>query len=152
MIYRDLIDTSDLIRYATALNARARAAGAGGTLTVEALRDRILAAAGCCEWCGRGLLSSEFELDHVVSLRVGGANRAGNLVLACPDCNRRKGQKHPARFAAEIYGETGQLTRLVALLFQRFDMPAARQMSFFGAEAADLDQDWNAAPANPWAE
>lgn len=147
MIYRDLLDQQALEQYAGAINARARVAGASGTLSAAAVRDRILASAGRCVWCGGSLLGAEFELDHVVSLSQRGANTAGNLVVACPDCNRRKGQKHPARFAAEIYHETGNKTSLIAGLLRHFDIDAAQQMSFLditqseGAPASGPDAD-----------
>ena len=101
MIYQDMLDRGALEQYAAALNARAGRAGASGRLCAAGLRDRILESGGRCEWCAVSLVNAEFELDHVLSLKQGGANAAGNLVVSCPDCNRRKGRKHPARFAAE---------------------------------------------------
>lgn len=32
-----------------------------------------------------------FEVDHIRSLKHGGATHADNLALSCPDCNRHKG-------------------------------------------------------------
>ncbi len=129
MIYQDMLAEGALEKYAAALNSRAGRAGLKGRLTADGLRDRILDSAGRCEWCGLDLVGAEFELDHVLSLKQGGANEAPNLVLSCPDCNRRKGQKHPARFAAEIYRETGRETGLIARLFARYEIEAARQLS-----------------------
>ena len=131
MIYRDRLAEGALEKYAAALNSRAGRAGLNGRLDADGLRDRILDSAGRCEWCGVDLVGAEFELDHVLSLKQGGANEARNLVVSCPDCNRRKAQKHPARFAAELYRETGRETELVARLFARFEMEAARQLSLF---------------------
>lgn len=133
MIYQDLLDECALERYAAALNSRA--GRARGRLSAAELRDRILESGGRCEWCGTSLVNAEFELDHVLSLRHGGANTAANLVVACPDCNRRKGRKHPARFAAEIYRETGCRSEMLTRLFQRFGLDPARQMPLF-AEAS----------------
>lgn len=133
MIYQDLLDQGALERYAAALNSRA--GHARGRLTADLLRDRILESGGRCEWCGISLVNAEFELDHVLSLRQGGANSAANLVVACPDCNRRKGRKHPARFAAEIYRATGQPTTLLTRLFRRYGLDSAWQMPLFAEEA-----------------
>ena len=124
MIYQDNLDKGALENYAAALNARTKASGAKGRLKAPDLRSRILESGGRCEWCGVGLLGKEFELDHVVSLRQRGSNSPANLVVACRDCNRRKGHKHPTRFAAEIYSETGQKTQLVARIFGQFGIDA----------------------------
>ena len=134
MIYQDNLDASALEQYASALNARARQANAQGRLSAAELRDRILSCRGRCEWCGASLAGCEFELDHVISLNKQGGNAAANLAVACPDCNRRKGRKHPARFAAEIYRETGRTTELVTRIFQHFAMQPLQQSSLFKPE------------------
>ena len=137
MIYQDMLDRCALEQYAAALNSRAGRAGASGRLCADGLRDRILESGGRCEWCDVGLVNADFELDHVLSLKQGGANAATNLVVACPDCNRRKGQKHPARFAAEIYQETGRETGLIARVFERYGIEAAQQKALFTDESDD---------------
>ncbi|MCY3796857.1 MAG: HNH endonuclease signature motif containing protein [Chloroflexi bacterium] len=158
MIYQDLLDESALARYAAALNARAGHARVNGRLKADALRGRILESGGRCEWCGLSLVSAEFELDHVLSLRQGGANSAANLVVACPDCNRRKGRKHPARFAAEIYRKTGRRTELLIRLFQRYGLDPAPQLPLFADEAReawpaiDTGVEVSAAPPYTWVD
>jgi hypothetical protein len=156
LIYQDLLDERALESYAAALNARA---GAGrGRLSAHLLRDRILESGGRCEWCAVNLVHAEFELDHVLSLRQGGANSAANLVVACPDCNRRKGQKHPARFAAEIYRVTGQPTKLLTRIFRRYGLDPTRQMPLFTAEARatagamDTEVDVSEVPPYTWVD
>lgn len=131
MNYHDRLAEGALEKYAAALNSRAARAGLPGRLTAEGLRDRILESGGRCEWCAVDMVDAAFELDHVLSLKQGGANEARNLVLSCPDCNRRKGQKHPARFAAEIYREIGRETGLIARLFARYGIQAAQQLPLF---------------------
>ena len=137
MIYQDMLDRSALEQYAAALNSRAVRTRASGRLCADGLRDRILESGGRCEWCDVSLVMAEFELDHVLSLKQGGANVAANLVLSCPDCNRRKGRKHPARFAAEIYRETGRETGLIVRVFERYGIEAARQKALFTDESGD---------------
>ena len=134
MIYQDILDKPALERYKAELNARARSCNAHGRLDIHSLRDRIMESRGRCEWCGGGLVQSPFELDHVVSLKHGGANTASNLAVACPACNRRKGQKHPARFAAEIYSSTGRRTDLVDRILRQFKLEPREQMSLFADE------------------
>jgi len=46
------------------------------------------------------LLADGFHVDHVMPLRLGGANDRTNLQLTCPTCNMRKGHRHPVAFAA----------------------------------------------------
>ena len=156
MIYQDLLDESALESYAAALNSRAGARR--GRLTANLLRDRILESGGRCEFCAVNLVNAEFELDHVLSLRQGGANSAANLVVACPDCNRRKGRKHPARFAAEIYRETGRRTELLTRLFQRYGSDPARQLSLFAeaspeaAPAIDAEIEVRDVPPYTWVD
>ena len=135
MIYNDLLDVGALEQYAAAMNARASRIGTKGRLSAADLRDRILRSGGRCEWCAVNLVGAEFELDHVLSLKQGGANAAENLVVACPGCNRRKGRKHPARFAAEIHRRTGRETQLTASLFQRYGIEKARQGSLFDRDS-----------------
>jgi 5-methylcytosine-specific restriction endonuclease McrA len=41
-----------------------------------------------CRYCGG---SGPFEFDHVLPVALGGPTSVRNGVLACEDCNRRKG-------------------------------------------------------------
>ena len=158
MIYQDHLNQDALEQYAAGLNARAKALHAPGRLTAALLRGRILESGGCCEWCGRDLLGDEFELDHVVSLHQRGSNRLHNLAVACQPCNRRKADKHPARFAAEIYSATHLKTDLVARIMQRYGVDPMRQMSLFDGAvrpaATHIEVDESSAPVPPysWAE
>lgn len=131
MIYQDYLNQHDLQRYASSMNARAKQVQAKGILTADALRDRILESGGCCEWCGEDRVNQSFELDHVISLSQQGMNTADNLVVACPDCNRRKSGKHPARFAAEIFNETRHKTRLLSRILQDYEITPKTQLSLF---------------------
>jgi len=140
VIYQDLLDARLLASYTAAMNARAGAARAPGRLTVDGLRDRILESGGCCEWCGCSLVNAAFELDHILSLSRGGANKASNLVLSCPDCNRKKGQKHPARFAAEIHHRTGRKTALVRRVLERYGIEPAKQNALFTVETREPEK------------
>ena len=57
---------------------------------VEALVDLILGASNCA-YCGVSLSRFGFAVDHVVPLSNGGLHVPENLVIACPPCNRAKG-------------------------------------------------------------
>ncbi len=156
MKYQDFLDSAALEQYAWALNSRAKQANALGRLGACDLRDRILESGGLCEWCGLSLVNAHFELDHIISLRQRGSNTAENLVVACPDCNRKKGQKHPARFAAEISAKRRRKTALVDRILQHYAMTAVEQASLFSEPASrtesntDNSRDNSEAPHYRW--
>lgn len=57
------------------------------------LRDRILDRdRGICQLCGTPV-DPEFHIDHIYPVSRGGATNAGNLQLAHPMCNIRKGAR-----------------------------------------------------------
>jgi hypothetical protein len=72
---------------------------------------RLLVAARAdylCEYC---LIAEEdtffgCEVDHIISLKHGGATEAGNLAYACMFCNRYKGSD-----LASLSQQTGSLVR-----------------------------------------
>ncbi len=135
MIYDDFLDTAELEKYAAALNARARQIGAKGQITVAMLRARILESGGRCEWCGRSIVHQDFEIDHILALRNHGSNIPDNLATTCPNCNRRKADKHPAKFALEIYAETGIQTSLIKRVRDFYDLQPKHQQSLFGDDS-----------------
>lgn len=156
MKYQDHLDAAALEQYASALNTRAKQACALGRLSASDLRDRILESGGLCEWCGLRLVNAAFELDHIISLKQRGSNTAENLAVACPDCNRQKGQKHPARFAAEISAKTPRNTMLVNRILQHYAMESLEQASLFAEYAskpeapADNSRDTSNEPHYRW--
>ena len=46
-----------------------------------------------CQICGRVLLDSEIEIDHIIPFSRGGTTDENNLRVTCRDCNRKKGGK-----------------------------------------------------------
>ena len=158
MKYQDHLDLSALRAYASGLNARSRQHGNGGLVDAGQLRDRILASGGRCEWCGVDLVDADFELDHVLSLKQRGSNSGGNLAVTCPDCNRRKSRKHPARFAAEILGDTGVRTPLITRVLRAYGAEAYLQRSLFGGDASfaraavEIEDELSQTPPYNWTE
>ncbi|MEM7163865.1 MAG: HNH endonuclease [Planctomycetota bacterium] len=53
-------------------------------------RDR-----NACQYCGRRPRVSDLTLDHVIPRRRGGLATWENLVVACFDCNQKKGCRTP---------------------------------------------------------
>lgn len=72
------------------------------------LRQLVIArAAERCEYCRFPQLASflTFEIEHIISIKHGGATVEQNLALACPFCNRFKGTD-----LGSIDPQTGLLT------------------------------------------
>lgn len=131
MIYSDFLDDDELKTYTQAINSRAKGYGVAGRILIASLRDRIYASGGQCEWCAVSLVRQPFEVDHITSLGRGGSNTPDNLSVACPDCNRAKAGKHPARFAQETYARTGIMTDLLRHVLDTYGVQAVVQQSLF---------------------
>ncbi len=48
-----------------------------------------------CQYCGKKLLKSKLNLDHVIPRSQGGLTTWENVVTSCHDCNRIKGGRTP---------------------------------------------------------
>lgn len=138
MRYQDQFDETILKRYATALNSRALEAHANGQVNVADLRAVILDSGGRCAWCGASLVGQDFEIDHLISLSAGGGNVGHNLVMTCPDCNRHKAGKHPARFASEL-SAAGIKSPLVMRILSHYGLEPNQQRGLFDAPAPPQD-------------
>lgn len=68
----------------------------GDDIAAQYLRQR-----GRCYWCGERV-SKSYHVDHVIPLAKGGSNGPENLVIACPECNRRKCAKMPHEFSDRL--------------------------------------------------
>ena len=51
-----------------------------------------------CVYCAASLEYAHATLDHVYPLAKGGAHAPGNVVAACPPCNRLKADMLPTEF------------------------------------------------------
>jgi 5-methylcytosine-specific restriction endonuclease McrA len=56
-----------------------------------------------CVYCTAPLSEDNFVLDHLLPVSKGGTNRKHNLVAACDDCNRRRGDLDSVQFLRENY-------------------------------------------------
>ena len=75
------------------LNKRAKEYGAPGVLKPEDLSRQFHAQGGKCAYCMVDLNITGFHADHVIPLSKGGHNTKDNIVLACPTCNQKKGDR-----------------------------------------------------------
>lgn len=74
--------------------------------TVQLVRQR---AGNRCEYCHlpQELSGLRFHIEHVVARQHRGADDAGNLALACPECNQHKGTN-----LSGVDPDTGKVTPL----------------------------------------
>ena len=60
----------------------------------DALKETVFKRAkSCCEYCLTHADDALFtmQIDHIISLKHGGATSSNNLALSCIFCNRNKG-------------------------------------------------------------
>jgi len=57
-----------------------------------------------CAYCGIPITVDGCNIDHVKPYKYGGKSRTKNLVPACPDCNKAKGNKSLFVFATQSGG------------------------------------------------
>lgn len=65
-------------------------------------RKRLWRVDGRCYYCLRVMGFDECTLDHKVPRSQGGVNHLDNLVLACVDCNQRKGVRSVREFLSSF--------------------------------------------------
>ncbi len=58
-------------------------------------KDKLYKKSQYCHWCKIPLTRKQVTLDHVVPLSRGGLDHPNNYVLACLDCNNRRGNEMP---------------------------------------------------------
>lgn len=76
------------------VNRRAMKAKNGGKLSIG-LTDKLFAKQkGKCPCCGLDL-GSDYHLDHIMPLALGGSNSDDNMQLLRAECNMKKNAKHP---------------------------------------------------------
>lgn len=79
---------------------RAREANVIATLTASEWKQILADWNYSCAYCGRSL--DTVHREHFVPLIKGGAYAKGNIVPACPTCNRKKGDKDPVDFISSL--------------------------------------------------
>ncbi len=93
-IYRQT-ERGIIAKRARAHNRRARKRGAVGMHTVEELHQQLRRQKGKCYYrhikLGKG--RDSWNGDHLVPLSRGGTNYISNIVISCPSCNFKKGNK-----------------------------------------------------------
>ena len=86
-----------------------------------------------CAYCGAAeTLVEPLQLDHAVALSLGGRHALGNVLPACPSCNRRKSKRELEEWLEELQAASAS-TREEG---SRFD--SERVLRELGSQA----QDW----------
>lgn len=80
---------------------RSRLIGAQGSYTAAEWLTLVRAFDGRCAYCG---CSGPLEADHRIPLARGGTNDIGNILPACPSCNRRKAMSTEDEFRLRMQG------------------------------------------------
>ena len=81
-------------------NRRTRVKGNGGKLSSNIIQTLLILQKGKCACCDKSL-NNGYHLDHIMPIKLGGANTDDNVQLLTPKCNLRKGSKHPDKWARE---------------------------------------------------
>ncbi len=58
-------------------------------------KNVLLRDGGVCQYCGQEYRFEDLTVDHVVPLSRGGLDAWSNVLAACKDCNRKKGNMLP---------------------------------------------------------
>lgn len=62
-------------------------------LTAQQINNLIKNSENICFWCDT--YTEKIHLDHIIPLSKNGEDKIMNLVVSCPTCNMRKGDKMP---------------------------------------------------------
>lgn len=77
-------------------NRRARKLGSNSQLSSDIVKRLFSEQGGLCACCGKPL--TEYHLDHIIPLAIGGEHKDSNVQLLLPKCNMMKGSKHPDEY------------------------------------------------------
>ncbi|RMG73117.1 MAG: HNH endonuclease [Chloroflexi bacterium] len=125
----NLLRRLNLASRAATLNQRAKSFNVPGMLTAMMLMEVALKSGGVCAWCGKPITEeTDAQFDHVFPFRLQGENTPENLTFSCAECNRRKSDKHPVRFAQE-QAANGILTPLIQRLLTDNEQDAMQQLT-----------------------
>jgi hypothetical protein len=58
-----------------------------------------------CQYCNRKLSQSTYTIDHIIPKCLGGKDTFKNIVLACKDCNARKGGRTPEQSGMKLIAQ-----------------------------------------------
>lgn len=123
-----IFNESYLKRRVNWINTRAKRLGTVGQITVDDIKKVIVRSGLTCEYCGEDLLNSDFEVDHIIPISKGGLNTVDNLAICSTKCNKRKSDKHIARWILEVVAEFGHISALSRQVIDDYDLEIRVQL------------------------
>lgn len=81
-----------------ASNLRARRQGIEGKITIREISELLVKQENRCAGCAEDL-QPNWNIDHIMPLRLKGVNKIENVQILCDPCNKSKGSLHPAHWA-----------------------------------------------------
>jgi 5-methylcytosine-specific restriction endonuclease McrA len=88
-------------------NYKARALKNGGVLSKGLIAKLFALQDGKCACCDQPL-GSNYHLDHIMPIALGGPNTDDNIQLLLARCNLQKGSKHPVEFIKQRNADVSQ--------------------------------------------
>jgi len=82
-------------------NRRSRMKNAEGSFSASDITRIFSSQEGRCAGCKSPIDGSNYHVDHIMPLALGGSNWPSNIQILCPPCNLSKGAKHPDEWAKE---------------------------------------------------
>lgn len=79
-------------------NTRAKKLGIEGKITLQEITAMLAEQDNKCAGCVEDLLPN-WNIDHVMPMRLKGLNKIENIQILCDTCNKSKGSLHPAHWA-----------------------------------------------------
>jgi 5-methylcytosine-specific restriction endonuclease McrA len=121
-----------------------------GTLAGYEVREYLLEKWGrACIYCGKQ--GVPLQVEHIQAKGNGGSNRAGNLGLACGECNQKKGKQDVRQFLAN---QSKRLTHILSRLDKPLSSAAAvnatRNAVFFALRAIGLPVEASTGGRTKW--
>ena len=80
---------------------KAKRRSIAGTPSPRIIERLIQYQRGLCACCGKEL-RNRYHLDHILPIALGGTSEDSNLQLLLPECNMKKGAKHPIAYMQSI--------------------------------------------------
>lgn len=79
-------------------NRRAKKLGIEGKINIQEIANMLMKQDNKCAGCIEDL-QPNWNIDHIMPMRLKGLNKIENIQILCDPCNKSKGPLHPAHWA-----------------------------------------------------